>query len=223
MSSLNSDRSGTRARGRPRTTETAGASLVEILNLVRTGRATTRQDIERIGEFGRAVVTDRLGILAETGLLDERELGAASGGRAPRRVRFVADRGRVLVATLTQAAVGVGVADLSGRTALSSSRSSGRHCATEHRPPSSPRLRTTSNALARLPNSRVFLDTDVISTATPARVSNSSANLLPTGRKLADNTPPAAAERAWAKVSVFMAGGNYRKLHGLLKSWMRGG
>lgn len=115
MSSLNSDRSGTRARGRPRTTETAGASLVEILNLVRTGRATTRQDIERIGEFGRAVVTDRLGILAETGLLDERELGAASGGRAPRRVRFVADRGRVLVATLTQAAVGVGVADLSGR------------------------------------------------------------------------------------------------------------
>ncbi|NAZ38269.1 ROK family protein [Rubellimicrobium sp. CFH 75288] len=104
-----------RGRGRPRASETASASLVAILNLVRTGQATTRQEIERVGEFGRAVVADRLALLTELGLVDESELGAATGGRAPRLVRFAADKGRVLVATLDQTALGVGIADLSGR------------------------------------------------------------------------------------------------------------
>ena len=36
-----------RRKGRPRVTETAAPSLVEILNLVRTEQATTRQEIER--------------------------------------------------------------------------------------------------------------------------------------------------------------------------------
>ncbi|MCX7645807.1 MAG: ROK family protein [Rhodobacteraceae bacterium] len=108
---------GTNARGpgRPRACETASASLVTILNLVRTGQATTRQEIERTGEFGRAVVADRLALLTELGLVDESELGAATGGRAPRLVRFAADNGRVLVATMDQTALGVGIADLSGR------------------------------------------------------------------------------------------------------------
>lgn len=109
------DPSPGRGRGRPRLAETAGSSLVGILNLVRTGQATTRQDIERVGELGRAVVADRLAMLAELGLVDESELGAASGGRAPRLVRFVAGRGRLLAATLDQTALGVGLADLSGR------------------------------------------------------------------------------------------------------------
>ncbi len=104
-----------RSKGRPRNSETAAPSLVEILNLVRTGRATTRQELERESELGRAVVADRLGTLAELALVDESELGAATGGRAPRLVRFAADRGRILVATLDQTALGVGVADLSGR------------------------------------------------------------------------------------------------------------
>ncbi|TKT56307.1 ROK family protein [Agrobacterium sp. LC34] len=103
-----------RRKGRPRVTETAAPSLVEILNLVRTEQATTRQEIERQSELGRAVVADRLGTLGELGLVDESELGAASGGRAPRLVRFAADRGRILVATLDQTALGVGIADLGG-------------------------------------------------------------------------------------------------------------
>jgi len=103
-----------RGKGRPRTVETAAPSLVALLNLVRTGAANTRQELERHSEFGRAVVADRLTMLGELGLIDESELGAATGGRAPRLVRFAARRASVLVATLDQTAIGVGVADLSG-------------------------------------------------------------------------------------------------------------
>ena len=104
----------TRGKGRPRNSETAGPSLVEILNLIRSERATTRQTLERESELGRAVVADRLQLLSDLGLVDESELGLATGGRAPRLVRFSARRGLVLVATLDQTAIGVGVSDLSG-------------------------------------------------------------------------------------------------------------
>jgi predicted NBD/HSP70 family sugar kinase len=104
-----------RRKGRPRVAETAAPSLTEILNLVRSERATTRQEIERESELGRAVVADRLGTLSDLALIDERELGTATGGRAPRLVRFSANRGAILVATLDQTALGVGIADLSGR------------------------------------------------------------------------------------------------------------
>lgn len=103
-----------RRKGRPRTSETAAPSLVEILNLVRTGRATTRQELERESELGRAVVADRLNTLATLALVDENELGTASGGRAPRLVRFAVNRGCILVATLNQTSLGVGLADLGG-------------------------------------------------------------------------------------------------------------
>lgn len=104
-----------RGKGRPRTVETAAPSLVELLNLVRTGTANTRQELERQSEFGRAVVADRLTMLGDLGLVDESELGTATGGRAPRLVRFAARRAAILVATLDQTAIGIGVADLSGK------------------------------------------------------------------------------------------------------------
>lgn len=94
--------------------ETAAPSLVELLNLIRADDPTTRQELERKSELGRAVVADRLTMLADLGLVDESELGAAAGGRAPRLVRLAARRGRVLVATLDHTALGVGVADLAG-------------------------------------------------------------------------------------------------------------
>ncbi|MEA3537171.1 ROK family protein [Rhizobium sp. CC-YZS058] len=103
-----------RRKGRPRTAETAAPSLVEILSLVRTERATTRQELERQSELGRAVVADRLSTLTDLGFVDESELGTATGGRAPRLVRFSASRGSILVATLDQTALGVGLADLGG-------------------------------------------------------------------------------------------------------------
>jgi predicted NBD/HSP70 family sugar kinase len=94
--------------------ETAAPYLVDLLNLIRAEDPTTRQALERKSELGRAVVADRLTLLADLGLIDESELGAATGGRAPRLVRLASRRGRVLVATLDQTALGVGVADLAG-------------------------------------------------------------------------------------------------------------
>lgn len=104
----------TRGKGRPRVAETAAPSLVELLNLIRAEDPTTRQELEKKSELGRAVVADRLTMLAELGLVDESELGVATGGRAPRLIRLAAKRGRVLVATLDQSALGVGVSDLAG-------------------------------------------------------------------------------------------------------------
>ncbi len=103
-----------RGKGRPRVADTAAPSLVELLNMIRAADTTTRQELERRSELGRAVVADRLTMLADLGLIDESELGAATGGRAPRLVQLAARRGRVLVATLDQTALGVGVADLAG-------------------------------------------------------------------------------------------------------------
>ncbi len=117
MTRLNREESlsNRQARGRPRIADSASASLVDILNLVRMGRATTRNEIEKVGEFGRAVVADRLASLAELGLVNETELATATGGRAPKLVRFSEDRGRIVAATLDQNALGVAIADLSGR------------------------------------------------------------------------------------------------------------
>ena len=95
--------------------EGGGASLAAVLDLVRTETATTRLDIERAAELGRAVVTDRLAILTKLGLVAEGELGPAIGGRAPRHIRFVAEAGVVLVAVLDRSYLGVALADLSGR------------------------------------------------------------------------------------------------------------
>ena len=110
---IDSGQSG-QGRGRPKVADTAAPSLIDLLNMIRADDPTTRQELERKSELGRAVVADRLTMLTTLGLVDESELGAATGGRAPRLVRLAARRGRVLVATLDQTALGVGVADLAG-------------------------------------------------------------------------------------------------------------
>jgi len=103
-----------RGRGRPTTRESAGASLGAVLNLIRSGQATTRQELERESELGRAVVADRVATLADIGLIAESELGPATGGRAPRLLQFRKDLGCMLTATLDHSEIGVGIANLSG-------------------------------------------------------------------------------------------------------------
>jgi predicted NBD/HSP70 family sugar kinase len=103
------------ATERVRAAEAERQSLATILNLIRSGRAETRQDIEREARLGRAVVADRLATLSGFGLIDESGLGRSLGGRAPRLVRFQPDCGRLLVATVERDTIGVGVADLAGR------------------------------------------------------------------------------------------------------------
>lgn len=115
MLSDNAAANQTRSKGRPRNSESAAASLVDVLNLVRLGHATTRQELERVGEYGRAIVADRLATLKDLRLVHESATGIATGGRAPRLVQFASDRARLIVVTLDQSAVGVGLADLHGQ------------------------------------------------------------------------------------------------------------
>jgi predicted NBD/HSP70 family sugar kinase len=109
------DEGRSRRVGRPRTIDAGQASLSRLLNLARTGAATTRQELERQSELGRAVVTDRLATLMSLGLLREGPLGQTTGGRAPRQVEFRADAGLLLLAVLDHFSIAVGLADLSGR------------------------------------------------------------------------------------------------------------
>ncbi|WP_245891957.1 MULTISPECIES: ROK family protein [Devosia] len=104
-----------RSVGRPRSVDAAQASLALLLNLVRTGAATTRQELERRSELGRAVVADRLATMIELGLLKEGELGQATGGRAPRQMRFRHDAGSLLVSAIDQSSIALGIADLNGQ------------------------------------------------------------------------------------------------------------
>ena len=115
MEIRSSEANQSKGKGRPRNTESAVASLVDVLNLVRLGRATTRQELERVGEYGRAIVADRLATLKDLELVDESATGVATGGRAPRLVQIIKDRARLAVVNLEQSAVGVGIADLSGK------------------------------------------------------------------------------------------------------------
>jgi predicted NBD/HSP70 family sugar kinase len=110
-----SRRPGASTPAKPRRVEATRQSLAGILSLVLTGEASTRHEVELRTGLGRAIVVDRLATLNDLGLIDESERGPASGGRAPRLLRFRAGVGLILVAGLDKSTLSVGVADLSGR------------------------------------------------------------------------------------------------------------
>ena len=89
-------------------------SLLRIVNLVRTGEATTRPEIGKVTGLGRGVVSQRVDQAIQMGFLGDGEFGASSGGRAPRTLRFRADRGRIVICALGAAHMRVGVAALDG-------------------------------------------------------------------------------------------------------------
>ena len=77
---MNTDKSAPkrqRRKGRQRNSEAATASLVAILNHVRLSEATTRHELERVSEYGRAIIADRLAILSELVLVSESETGVS--------------------------------------------------------------------------------------------------------------------------------------------------
>jgi predicted NBD/HSP70 family sugar kinase len=100
---------------RERRADAERSSLALILNIVRDADADTRPEIERLTGLGRAIVSDRLATLFSLGLAEEGELGQTTGGRAPRTIQFNPTAGLVLVATLDQSRIGVGMANLKGQ------------------------------------------------------------------------------------------------------------
>ncbi|MCW2719358.1 MAG: hypothetical protein QOG20_3528 [Pseudonocardiales bacterium] len=89
--------------------------LVTVLDLVRWGEARTRPELGRLSGLGRTVITQRVGQLIESGLVEEGSLGPSTGGRAPRQLRFRAEAGAVLVAELGATHISVGITDLAGK------------------------------------------------------------------------------------------------------------
>lgn len=90
-------------------------ALALVLRLVRSGGASTRQEIETLSGLSRAVVADRIGSLLGRGLLEEGELRASTGGRSPRQVHFRSTAGYLLAGAVGTTTLGVGLTDLSGR------------------------------------------------------------------------------------------------------------
>lgn len=90
-------------------------AMIAVLDLVRTGAASTRPEIARLSGLGRNVVTQRVVQLLESGLLTEGSLGPSTGGRAPRALRFRAEAGHILVAELGATSISVAISDLAGQ------------------------------------------------------------------------------------------------------------
>ncbi|MEO8261107.1 MAG: ROK family protein [Pseudolysinimonas sp.] len=89
-------------------------SLLRIVNMVRTGDATTRPDIGRVTGLGRGVVTQRVDQAIAMGFLEDGEFGPSSGGRAPRTLHFRSGAGRIIVCALGALHLHVGIAALQG-------------------------------------------------------------------------------------------------------------
>src|SRR5207253_129678 len=89
-------------------------TTVLVLDLVRSGIAGTRSELVRLTGLGRAVVTQRVAELIESGLLTEGDLAPSTGGRSARELKFRANAGQFLVAELGATSIGVGITDLAG-------------------------------------------------------------------------------------------------------------
>lgn len=89
-------------------------SLLRIVNLVRTGEATTRPEIGRVTGLGRGVVTQRVDQAIQMGFLGDGDFGASSGGRAPRTLRFRAEQGHIIICALGAGHIRVGLTALDG-------------------------------------------------------------------------------------------------------------
>jgi predicted NBD/HSP70 family sugar kinase len=91
------------------------SSLGEVFQLIRGGRARTRNDVIAATGLSRSTVTQRLGVLLRAGLLLEQpDKGDSTGGRRPAAFAFNERLGVVLAADLGAMHGRLAVCDLAG-------------------------------------------------------------------------------------------------------------
>lgn len=90
----------------------------DVLDLIRRGRATTRGEVLEVTGLSRMTVAQRVDALLASGLVVEGRAAASTGGRRPRLLRFNADHGVVLAATVDTTHTHVALTDLAGRTVV---------------------------------------------------------------------------------------------------------
>lgn len=98
------------------------ASAGELLDLIRTGRAATRGDLQRLTGLSRTAVGARVASLAEAGYLGYGDELASTGGRPPGSLLFNADAGVVLAVAVGRSRSQLAVFDLEGRELVGDTR-----------------------------------------------------------------------------------------------------
>ncbi|HET6824812.1 MAG TPA: ROK family protein [Amnibacterium sp.] len=88
--------------------------LAQIVDLVRTGVANTRPELEQATGLGRTVVNERLREGMDLGILEEGGIASAERGRPSRTVRFRSEAGVILSAGFADNSVWAAISDLDG-------------------------------------------------------------------------------------------------------------
>ncbi len=91
-----------------------GTDVLTVVDLVRSGRARTRQDLARETGMGRNTVSHLLRAAEHEGLVVPAGTAPSTGGRAPDTWRFHHETGTTLVACLHTALIRLAVTDLAG-------------------------------------------------------------------------------------------------------------
>lgn len=92
----------------------AAASLVLVIEQIRQFGQRTRPEVSRATGLSRTLATKYIDIALARGLLVEGEMGASTGGRAPRLLQFNAAAGTILLAELGASGMSIATSDLSG-------------------------------------------------------------------------------------------------------------
>ena len=100
----------------------APATAGELLELVRTGRASTRSQLRALTGLSRTAVTARVTSLTSSGLLVLGEELASTGGRPPGALVFNKDAGVVLAVAIGRSRTQLAVLDLDGQERSADSR-----------------------------------------------------------------------------------------------------
>lgn len=85
-----------------------------LINLVRTGQAMTRPELEQRTGIGRKVVTQRVQQAIDVGLLEDGDFAPSGGGRPSRLLRFRAETGHVFAAMVEATELTAAVSTLDG-------------------------------------------------------------------------------------------------------------
>jgi len=96
------------------TMELPNATAGDLLELVRSGTALTRTELQRTTGLSRTAVSSRLAALVSRGLVAEGEPGASTGGRPAGQLRFRSDAGVVLAGAIGRSRIQLAVCDLAG-------------------------------------------------------------------------------------------------------------
>ncbi|WP_309504839.1 MULTISPECIES: ROK family protein [Nocardioides] len=118
-----STRNGTAPAARPDGRDSAApATAGELLDLVRSGRASTRSQLRALTGLSRTAITTRVSSLTSAGLLLLGEELASTGGRPPGALVFNQHAGVVLAIAIGRSRSQLAVADLDGQELASDSR-----------------------------------------------------------------------------------------------------